>query len=144
MMLVHATTVALGQNGVLLRGPPGSGKSDLALRLIEQRQCGLIADDQTDVFLRGKGVWARCPPALRGRIEVRGLGIVKVKPHRPCKVSLIVDLVGPGNIERMPDRNSLKAELLSVVIARIELDPFQASAPARVRAALRHLLLNKS
>lgn len=144
MILIHATTIAIGTKAVILRGAPGSGKSDLALRIIEEKRCGLVADDQTEVYLRNGTVWARCPLALRGRIEVRGLGIVRVDPHAPSRVGLVVDLVQRQEVERMPEQAELQTKVLEQSLPCIKLDPFQASAPARIRAALRHFARSKS
>lgn len=76
METVHATTIAIDGAGVLLRGPSASGKSDLALRLIDDG-ARLVADDRTVLALRDGIVEASAPPSIRGKIEVRGLGIGK-------------------------------------------------------------------
>src|SRR5258708_9931888 len=96
--LVHATSVAmrLGRNwrAVLLRGPSGSGKSDLALRLIEAG-ARLIADDQTVLVRQGEVVIAGPPARIAGLIEARGVGIVKLGRDqlvRRAAVALLIDL----------------------------------------------------
>jgi len=66
---------------VLLRGPSGSGKSDLALRLIDDG-ARLIADDQTHLAKKGHALIATPPPAIAGMIEVRGIGVVKLPRGR--------------------------------------------------------------
>ncbi|MHA1114324.1 MAG: HPr kinase/phosphorylase, partial [Alphaproteobacteria bacterium] len=77
MTLVHATCVSLWGAGILLRGPSGSGKSDLALRLIDGGAV-LVADDQVSLELRDGGLFASPPAATAGKLEVRGVGIVTV------------------------------------------------------------------
>ena len=72
-MMVHATCVAIGDRAVLLCGPSGSGKSDLALRLIDGG-AQLVADDQVVLRAEGGRIVARAPEALAGRMEVRGIG----------------------------------------------------------------------
>ncbi len=89
--IVHASAVALAGRAVLICGASGSGKSALALELIS-RGCGLIADDRTVLRLQDGVPVAACPPAIRGRIEARGVGILAVSPARPAPVGLIVDL----------------------------------------------------
>jgi HPr kinase/phosphorylase len=94
-MSIHATSIAIAAQGLLLQGPSGAGKSLLALRLI-QRGAWLIADDQTSVTVKGGEVWASCPSVLAGKLEVRGVGIVAA-PHQPqAPVRLVLDL-DPAN-----------------------------------------------
>ncbi len=98
---LHGTCVARGADGVLILGPPGAGKSDLALRLIGKGFV-LVADDRVDIATdRNTGVLASAPLASRGLLEVRGLGIVRL-PFRPDAVlRVVVDLTQPP--ERMPE-----------------------------------------
>lgn len=131
-MLVHASCVALAGAGVLLRGPSGSGKSDLALRLIDGG-AQLVADDQVEIEAAGGRLMARPPPALAGLLEVRGIGIVRCPAISAVPVALIVDLEPGGPAERMPEP-AFEA-LAGVSVRRIALDPFHASAVARVRLA---------
>lgn len=137
---VHATCVALraGRNwrGILLRGPSGAGKSDLALRLVEQGG-RLVADDQTALVPQGRGLVATPPGTLAGLLEVRGVGIVKLgRPQLLARatIALLVDLVPPDRIERLPD--PARETLLDVDLPVVALAPFEASAPAKLRLAL--------
>lgn len=134
METVHATTVAIDGAGVLLRGPSASGKSDLALRLID-RGARLVADDRTVLALRDGRVLASAPPETQGKMEVRGLGIVRVPDGRPAALRLVVDLVRTTEIERMPAAAS--AALLGVPVPLLRVDPFEPSAAAKVRLAMR-------
>lgn len=131
---IHASAVAVDGRGVLIRGPSGAGKSDLALRLIDEGAV-LIADDRVDLTPDGGGVLLSGPDNLAGLIEVRGVGIVRVPFETKVPLSLIVDLVKPEDVERLPDR--LTADFMGIEVRRIALDPFQASAPAKIRLALR-------
>jgi serine kinase of HPr protein (carbohydrate metabolism regulator) len=137
---VHGTAVAIGNKGVLLRGPPGAGKSDLALRLIDGGG-RLIADDVVAVAPRGRGLDlrrpARTPRRLEGRIEVRGLGIAKVPSVARAPFALVVDLVEEAAVERLPEANA--AEILGRAVPRLALAPFEASAAAKVRLAVKAL-----
>lgn len=134
METVHATTVAIDGAGVLLRGPSACGKSDLALRLIDDG-ARLVADDRTVLVLRDGIVEASAPPSIRGKIEVRGLGIVRLPDATPATLRLVVDLVRREEIERMPAGASIA--LLGVALPVLRLDPFAASAAAKVRLAAR-------
>lgn len=134
--LIHATAVALpiGADwvGVLLRGPSGSGKSDLALRLIDGG-ARLVADDQTEVTLKGGAPVLRPPARLAGHIEVRGLGIVPVPSLDSAPLVLVADLVAPHEVERLP---ALQSTLLAgQPVPSIRIAPFEASAPAKLRLA---------
>jgi serine kinase of HPr protein (carbohydrate metabolism regulator) len=131
---IYGTCVAVGRRGVLIRGRSGAGKSDLALRLIADG-ARLVADDQ--VLLRrvaGK-VTASAPKTLRGLIEVRGVGIVPVPTASSAALCLIVDLVSPRAVPRLPE--PVFATLAGVAVPLVIVTPFEASAPLKVRLALR-------
>lgn len=134
MTLIHATAVADPASGraVLLRGPSGSGKSDLALRLID-RGWRLVADDQVEIEARAGRLIASAPPVIAGRMEVRGLGIVAQPPFGDATVVLVVDLVAPDAIERLPE--PVHCILAGVDLPLLLLAPFEASAAAKVRLA---------
>jgi serine kinase of HPr protein (carbohydrate metabolism regulator) len=134
MIRVHATSVALDGGGVLLRGPSGSGKSDLALRLIDQG-ARLVADDQTELERVGGVLEMRAPATIAGRIEVRGLGIIRVPALAMAPLRLVVDLVAPESVERFPEPQF--CALLEVSVPLLRLAPFAASAAAKLRLALR-------
>ncbi len=133
MTLVHGTCVEIDGAGVLLRGPSGAGKSDLALRLIDEG-ARLVADDQVELIARGGEIVTVAPPAIAGLIEVRGIGPLPAPAAGMAPLALVIDLTREP-VERMPQPAS--AELLGRRIPAIALDPFQASAAARVRIALR-------
>jgi HPr kinase/phosphorylase len=136
MIRVHGTAIALGGEGILLRGPSGAGKSDLALRLIDQG-ARLVADDQTELRRDGDDIMMSAPATITGQIEVRGLGIVAMPSIASAPLRLVVDLMLPEEIERMP----LPRECcyLDCAVPLVALAPFEASAPAKLRLALRSL-----
>ncbi len=143
--VVHGTCVALGQRGALLRGPSGCGKSDLALRFLFLARRGsaardapaLVADDQV-VLTRDSGrVLAAAPESIRGRLEVRGVGIVAVKTLPQCELALVVDLVRPEDVERLPEPG-LTARVAGVELPLARLAPFEASAPIKLALAVAH------
>jgi len=127
---IHGTCVAIGAAGILIIGPSGSGKSDLALRLIDEG-AAFIADDRTVLSRSGARIMARSPEALAGKIEIRGLGIVS----RPYEVEAVlcgvIDLTGHQTVDRIPLPENRDISGVSLPVLRI--DPFQPSAPARVR-----------
>ena len=142
--LVHGTCVALGRAAALLRGPSGSGKSDLALRFLFLARRGpaaleapiLVADDQVYLTRKGARLAARAPDSIRGKIEVRGVGIVEVKSAEDAELALVVDLVAAaGDIERLPDGGAT-TRLLGLDIPLVRLFAWEASAPIKLAVAL--------
>ena len=146
-ILLHATCVAIGGHGVLIMGPPGSGKSDLALRLIDGAGCGigtelltakLVSDDQTMVMRRGDRLIGSAPEAIAGKLEIRGLGIVELQYQAESELSLAVTLT--PEIERMPVAAEQACDIYGVRLSAVCIEPESPSAPARIRAALGHLV----
>lgn len=138
MTQLHATAIALNGAGVLLRGPSGSGKSDLALRLIEGG-AELIADDRVEITSADDELHLSAPVTIRGLIEIRGLGIVNIGATQDIPLRLIVELIPqnkPGEkIERMPE---VKEEVIAgIAIPVIDIDAFELSAAAKIKIALR-------
>jgi HPr kinase/phosphorylase len=99
-LILHASSVALDGRALLILGPSGSGKSGLALQLMALG-AALIADDRTEVRLHDGHPTASCPAAIRGRIEARGLGLLRVEQAPPAAVALAVDL-GVTETARLP------------------------------------------
>jgi HPr kinase/phosphorylase len=143
--VVHGTCVALGQRGALLRGPSGCGKSDLALRFLFLSRRGpaardapmLVADDQVKLLRDGSRLLAAAPESIRGKLEVRGVGIVGVKAIPQCELVLIVDLVPLDQVERLPQPGR-KARLAGIELPLLRLAPFESSAPVKLALAVAH------
>jgi HPr kinase/phosphorylase len=133
MMRVHATCVAIGGRAVLLMGVSGSGKSDLALRLID-RGATLVSDDQTLVSAMDGTLIATPPDAIAGLIEVRGIGIVPLPFLARAPVALAVRLDEP--VVRMPE-TGLTEVFTGIAIPLLRVDPYQASAVIKVEWALK-------
>ncbi|MCH8201811.1 MAG: HPr kinase/phosphatase C-terminal domain-containing protein [Proteobacteria bacterium] len=134
MKTVHATSVAIDKMAILIRGEPGAGKSDLALRLVDEGAV-LIADDYTNLFRKGRDLIASPPPRIAGQMEVRGLGVHEFPHASGLTIRLLVDLVPGEIVERLPE--TVWEEIDGVRILRIKIDPFEASATAKVRLAVR-------
>ena len=132
---LHATTVAIDGRAVLISGPSGSGKSDLALRLLD-RGFALVSDDQTFLRVRDGRLIASAPPTIRGKLEVRGIGIVDVESIADVPVALVVELT--SDMQRLPD-DSRERTVLDVKVPLVSVDAMTASAPSKVAMALDRL-----
>jgi serine kinase of HPr protein (carbohydrate metabolism regulator) len=129
---VHASTVATGGRAVLITGPSGSGKSDLALRLLD-RGFTLVSDDQTLVRREDDRLIASAPPNIAGKLEIRGIGIVETDHAGDTQIALWVELT--SDIQRMPD-DSRERPILGIPLPVISIDAMAASAPSKVAVAL--------
>jgi HPr kinase/phosphorylase len=142
----------------IIRGPSGSGKSDLALRCLAQplnamfpasaRRMGvhLVADDRTDLTLTPTVITARPPAAIAGLLEVRGLGIVVV-PHVPAaRLVLVVDLVTAAEVPRYPaeDWMQIGPATNAVKLPHYQVPPFELSSPLKLLLALARTALTGS
>ncbi|MFN3620458.1 HPr kinase/phosphorylase [Sphingorhabdus sp.] len=133
---VHATAVDIGGHGVLLRGPSGSGKSDLALRLVD-RGARLIGDDIVQLDASDGLPVIRCAPNIVGQIEVRGVGICSVDYVQSAPLRMVVEFA--TEIDRMPPEHQ-QALLIDYAVPLLMLDPFQASSALKVELALRSVI----
>lgn len=129
----HASCVALSGEGLLLRGPSGSGKSDLALRLIEAGAM-LVADDQVILRKQGEILLASASPRIAGLLEIRGLGILTLPYLTVAPIVLVCDLVAREDVPRLPE--PAHAEIAGVKLPRLALHAFDASAVAKLRLGL--------
>jgi serine kinase of HPr protein (carbohydrate metabolism regulator) len=132
---LHASTVALEGRAVLIAGPSGSGKSDLALRLLD-RGFSLVSDDQTIVRKDNGRLLASAPPTIRGKLEIRGIGIVEMETVSDVPVALFVELA--SEIRRLPD-DSRERLVLDVKLPLVSVDAMTASAASKVALALDRL-----
>ena len=133
--MVHATTVASDGRAVLITGPSGSGKSDLALRLID-RGFVLVSDDQTIVRRDGERLVATAPATIAGKFEIRGIGIVDMAALSEAPLALIVELT--SELTRLPD-DGRERQMLGLSVPLITVDAMTASAAAKVAVALDRL-----
>jgi serine kinase of HPr protein (carbohydrate metabolism regulator) len=129
---IHASTVAKDGRAVLITGPSGSGKSDLALRLLD-RGFTLVSDDRTIVRKDGDRLLASAPPNIAGKLEIRGIGILDMEAAADMPVALLIELT--SDIQRLPD-DSRERPILGVRLPIITIDAMTDSAPAKVALAL--------
>ena len=143
--IIHASCVAFGNKAVLIRGKPGSGKSDLVLQLIDSQGFGsgerlvrakLVADDQVVLLKVDDLVFASPPQILSGKLEVRGRGIITIAHKPKAKLALVIDLMPRVEIARMPEREAMKTDILGVQFPRYDVDATAPSAAARIRSLL--------
>ncbi len=115
---LHASCVAVDGRGLLILGPSGAGKSALALRLMALG-ARLVADDRTLLVPRGGRLYASCPPAIAGRIEARGIGILAAKPLPEAEVALVADLATQETARLPPHRrivfHGIEVDLVGLV-----------------------------
>ena len=132
---IHASTVSTDGRAVLISGPSGSGKSDLALRLLD-RGFTLVSDDQTIVRREGDRLVSSAPPTIKGKLEIRGVGIVEMETVTDVPVALYVELT--SEIVRLPD-DRRERPVLGVNLPLISVDAQTASAASKVALALDRL-----
>ncbi|MBO9559268.1 MAG: HPr kinase/phosphorylase [Caulobacter sp.] len=132
-----ARRVAGTWRGALIEGPSGVGKSDLALRALDQGFV-LVADDRVLVFVSGGELYGRAPDSLSGLVEARGLGVLS-EPSRPfVRIDLLVRCVDrPQAVERLPDPMFEVIEGVSIKV--LDLWPLEPGAPGKIRRMFEHL-----
>jgi len=143
---IHATGLVLDKTGLILRGASGSGKSLLALELLDEWEARglnakLVSDDRIDVEATPKGLVMHAPKSIEGLVELRGRGIVSRPFASKAPLHLVVDLVDA--LERMVEEDSLITELEGITIARCPV-PKAGTVDSRhqvllIREALRAL-----
>lgn len=118
---IHGTGLVLDGAGVLMRGPSGSGKSLLALELLDRQAARgapgmLVADDRVDLTVEDDAIVMRPPKTIAGLVELRGRGIVRRPFAASAKLDLLVDLVDEQT--RMLEEEALTTDLLGVTLPR--------------------------
>jgi serine kinase of HPr protein (carbohydrate metabolism regulator) len=136
---IHATAVLVGAKALLIRGEPGSGKSRLALRLLETAGrempfVRLVGDDRVYLESRAGRLIVRPPQELAGLREIRGTGIVRVPFEAAAVVGLVIELGQPG--DRTPAAESRKAVLEGVTLPRLAVPPGADPLPLAIEASL--------
>ncbi len=131
---IHASAVLVGTRAVLLRGPSASGKSRLALELIEAARAGvllftrLVADDRVHLEAAGGRLLARPAAALAGLIEVRGVGLLRMAHEPSAVVGFVVDLAA-ADATRLPAPDQRKADIDGIIVPRLAIAPGATALP---------------
>lgn len=133
-MVAQASAVAIGGRALLIEGPPASGKSSLALALIE-RGAGLIGDDAVTLTCEGHRLVASPPPNIAGLLEVRGVGLVRMPVAPPAPVALILALGGTPPA-RLPEVPLARRTIAGIGIPVLAFDPGPLAPAARAEWAL--------
>ena len=132
---IHSTSVVIDDNGVLILGDSGSGKSDLALRLIDNGST-LISDDISICRKNSNNIYLYCPPEIKGLLEVREIGIITVPFVERIKLRLVVNLKSNNN-ERFPKESSFR--ILGIKIPIINIEGKNSSAVAKIKVKLNEI-----
>ena len=132
---IHSTSVVIDDNGVLILGDSGSGKSDLALRLIDNGAT-LISDDVSICRKNSNNIYLYCPPEIKGLLEVREIGIITVPFVEKIKLRLVVNLKSNNN-ERFPKDSSFR--ILGIKIPIINIEGKNSSAVAKIKVKLNEI-----
>jgi HPr kinase/phosphorylase len=133
MALLHCTCVKFIDKGILIMGCSGSGKSDLALRLMNKGAV-LISDDYVDVRTDNGTLWAYTPKNIEGLIEVRGVGLMEVNYEKSCELHIVLELVAREDIVRMPEKYFY--EYSGCKIPLLKFDGFAVSSVAKIKFIL--------
>ena len=134
-VVMQASAVSIGGAALLIEGPPGSGKSSLALTLID-RGAGLIGDDAVTLTADSGRLMASPPPNIAGLIEVRGVGLVRLRTALPAPVALILTLGGPEPA-RLPEIPIPTRVIAGVAVPALAFDPGAIAPALRAEWALR-------
>lgn len=134
-VVMQASAVAIGARALLIEGPPGSGKSSLALSLID-RGAGLIGDDAVTLTAKSGRLIASPPPNITGLLEVRGVGLVQLPVASPAPVALILSLGGPL-AGRLPDHPLAARSIAGVAVPVLAFEPGTVAPAPRAEWALR-------
>ena len=132
---IHSTSVVIDDNGVLILGDSGSGKSDLALRLIDNGAT-LISDDISICRKNSNNIYLYCPPEIKGLLEVREIGIITVPFVERIKLRLVVNLKSNNN-ERSTKDNYIT--ILGIKIPIINIEGKNSSAVAKIKVKLNEI-----
>ena len=132
-MKVHGTSVSIDGDGVLFRGPSGSGKSDLALRMIDYG-AQLVSDDQVCLTRRNDNIFMSSPPTIRNSMEVRGIGIVNTIAQKEAPLILVLNMSPNNAASRMPIWQL--CTFLDIKVPAVEFAPFEISAHLKVKLAI--------
>ena len=131
-IIFAASCIAIGDVALAIEGAPGSGKSSLALALID-RGAVLIGDDAVRLTRGGDHLLASPPPNIEGLLEVRGVGLFEMPLSAPRPLALVLSLGAEG--ERLPEAAQSR-EILGVRVPCLAFDPGSIAPAPRAEMAL--------
>jgi HPr kinase/phosphorylase len=134
-LILHATGLVFYGRGLLLRGPSGSGKSDLALRLIDE-DAALVSDDNCIMSAEEGVLYAAAPATTAGMLEIRGVGLMRVPHVEKAPIDFCFDCVALEQVPRMPEKAVV--DIAGIRLPLFKLYPFEVSAVAKIRALLQY------
>lgn len=129
---LYATSISIEDNGIMIIGSSGSGKSDLALRLIDSGGT-LISDDRTVCERKDNKIFLFTLKEIKGLIEVRGVGIIKVPYVENVQLKLLVSLT-EEKLDRLPRIKNKK--IFNISIPQIKISAKDISAVAKIKLKL--------
>jgi HPr kinase/phosphorylase len=133
-IVLQASAVSIGGRALLIAGPPGSGKSSLAVGLID-RGAGLIGDDAVTLQREGEALIAAPPPNIAGLLELRGIGLVQLAVAPPAPVALMLEL-GGAPADRLPETPLPCRDIAGVAVPVLRFDPGPIAPALRAEWAL--------
>lgn len=140
---MHASFVVWKKKGILFRGKSGSGKSELALKFIENKNAVLVADDIVLLENRKNKLFGKVPENIAGLLEIRNVGISNYKYIPEAEISLLVNLVQTKqNLERFP-KNKYE-NILGVEIPAIDLYADDMTIVEKIIVKLKNNLINNN
>jgi len=145
---LHANALVLGACGLLLRGPSGAGKSTLTLQLLADWRArgafaALVGDDRISLEASHGRLIARPHPSIRGMIEARGLGVLRVDSEPACVLRAVVDLLAfHESPDRYPDADQCRTELSGVILPRMFENAARAGAVTRIGSYIQAFATN--
>lgn len=135
MLNLHGTLVSLRGKGILILGSSGSGKSDLALRLIMEKGAVLIADDRVNLFQNDGRLFGSAPAEIFGKMEIRGVGIASFSAQPQAEINICLELCrNKEDVERLPVEE--KVEFLGVSVTKLKIYPFECSTICKIVAKI--------
>lgn len=140
---VQGTAIAIDDKGVLIVGPSGSGKSLLALQLLQSAKLAqlpayLISDDLVYLARDDAKLILNAPDRLQGQIELRGAGIISRAFKPSATLNVLVEFV--DQTERLPDERQLTGVVEGVKVSRVRVMPFPKMSIEQQVFIVRHAL----
>ncbi|MEM8723965.1 MAG: serine kinase [Pseudomonadota bacterium] len=132
-LLTGVSVVAIGDRALMIEGPPGSGKSSLALALID-RGAILIGDDGVSLLREGDRLIAAPPPSVSGVIEIRNVGLVEMAVAPPTPLALLLSL--ERDAERLPE-HAARRDIAGGSVPALGFTPGTIAPAMRAEAAMR-------